>query len=77
MKCEALTELSLPCSVTEIEHSAFSMCINLKKIYIPKGVKKIHKQSFFWCRKLTIHAAAGSYAEKYARENNIPFVAEG
>ena len=25
---------------------------------------------------LTIHAAAGSYAEQYAKENHIPFVAE-
>jgi hypothetical protein len=28
------------------------------------------------CRKLTIYAPAGSYAEQYAKENNIPFVAE-
>ena len=26
--------------------------------------------------KLEIHAPAGSYAETYAKENNIPFVAE-
>ena len=25
---------------------------------------------------VTIHAPAGSYAEQYAKENNIPFVAE-
>ena len=26
--------------------------------------------------KVTIHAAAGSYAESFAKENNIKFVAE-
>ena len=26
--------------------------------------------------KLTIHAPAGSYAEQFAKENNIPFIAE-
>ena len=25
---------------------------------------------------IAIHASAGSYAEQYAKENNIPFVAE-
>jgi hypothetical protein len=29
-----------------------------------------------YCPNLTIHAPAGSYAEAYAKENNIPFVAE-
>ena len=28
------------------------------------------------CDNFTIHAPAGSYAEQYAKENNIPFVAE-
>ena len=32
--------------------------------------------AFVDCPNLTIHAPAGSYAEQYAKENHIPFVAE-
>ena len=46
----------------------------------PSGVGKstvLKKRSVSgaW-NSLTIHAPAGSYAETYAKENNIPFVAE-
>ena len=38
-------------------------------VMIPDGVTTITIYPF------TIHAPAGSYAETYAKENNIPFVA--
>ena len=53
---------------------SFCVCQNLKHAYIPASVKQI--RSFVKCHALTIHAPAGSYAETYAKENNIPFVAE-
>ncbi len=37
---------------------------------------RIGTDAFKDCHKLTIHAPAGSYAEQYAKENNIPYVAE-
>ena len=32
--------------------------------------------AFLGCPKPVIHARAGSYAEQYAIENDIPFIAE-
>ena len=51
-------------------------CVYLTDIVIPASVTEIGTGAFRDCRKLTIHAPAGSYAEQYARDNNIPFVAE-
>lgn len=74
--CKSLKQVSLPESVTEIGTQAFDGCSNLSDIILPAGIKKIENDSFEKCKKLTIHAPAGSYAEQYAKENNIPFVAE-
>ncbi len=35
----------------------------------------IEHDAFSGCDKLTIYAPTGSYAEAYAKENNIPFEA--
>ena len=66
----------IPQSVTEIEALAFMNCSQLTKISIPASVKTIGTEAFAGCPNLTIHAPAGSYAEQYAKENNIPFVTE-
>ena len=42
-------------------------------VVIPAGVTEIGSSAFDGCKKLTIHAPAGSYAEQYARENDIKF----
>ena len=73
--CTALTGGTVPEQVTEIQGWAFHGCSSLNDIYIHGGVRKIHKTAFADCPKLTIHAPAGSYAEQYAQENNIPFQA--
>ena len=75
--------------IKEIPGRTFCWCTNLKTIKLPKSVKKISAYKFDddknrlksdWafvdCPNLTIHAPAGSYAEQYAKENHIPFVAE-
>ena len=69
-------ELTYINNLTTIENQAFFMCEKLEEVYIPETVTLIHKFAFDWCPKFTIHAPAGSYAETYAKENNIPFVAE-
>ena len=66
----------IPEHIAEIESWAFHGCVNLQSVMIHAGVTKIHKTAFAECPALTIHAPAGSYAETYAKENNIPFVAE-
>lgn len=74
--CNGLTSVTIPDSVTSIGNWAFSDCSSLKSVMIPNGVTKIYQESFSDCPNLTIHAPAGSYAEQYAKENNVPFVAE-
>ena len=73
--CEGLTDVILPDSVTEIEDYAFYECKNLTNIIIPDSVKSIGNMTFWGCKNLTIYGESGSYAEKYAKNNKIKFVA--
>ena len=60
--------------VTTIGAHAFNTS-ELKEITIPASVTEIGDGAFY-ATLVTIHAPSGSYAETYAKENNIPFVAE-
>lgn len=71
--CDSLTSVTIPCGVTEIGGDAFYNCYNLTDITIPSSVVKIGENAFERCRSLTIHAPAGSAAERYARGKGIPF----
>ena len=62
--------------IVSIGSWAFEKCEKLKTVTIPESVTNIERGAFSGCLNLTIHAPAGSYAEQYAKENNIPFVAE-
>lgn len=44
-------------------------------VTIPESVTEIEDFAFDGCKKLTIHAPAGSAAEQYAKENGIRFEA--
>ena len=71
--CSSLTSVVIPESVTEIEDHAFYGCSSLTSVVIPKSVTKIGWFSFDHCPNLTIYAPAGSTAEEYAKEYEIPF----
>ncbi len=73
--CEGLKEITIPDGVTSIKANAFRDCVNLEKITIPESVKEINS-AFRGCYSITIHCQSGSYAEKYAKENKIDYVAE-
>ena len=74
--CKNLTEVSIPDNVTSIGYEAFSGCESLESIAIPKSVTSISASAFNNDDNLTMYGRAGSYAETYANENNIPFVAD-
>lgn len=71
--CTGLRDITIPNSVTKIGDRAFGNCTSLRGITIPSGVTKIGDDIFMRCIDLTIYTPAGSYAEQYARENNICF----
>ena len=85
--CTALEKVVFADGVAAISEKAFRNCVALKSIYIPSSVTDIHEKAFecaqntmygwkYWTCVEIIHAPTGSYAEKYAKENNIKFVAE-
>ena len=75
-KCESLIKIVLPAGVESLGLGAFGNCKNLEEIHISGVISAIEMLAFEGCPKLTIYAPAGSNAEQYAKENNIPFVAE-
>lgn len=74
--CKRLKKMSIPNGVRSIDYDAFYGCCNLTDLMLPDTVETIAKDSFSKCPLLTIYAPSGSYAEHYAKENNISFVAE-
>lgn len=79
VNCNNLECIIIPDGVTSIGAGAFSGCTNLKKLVIPSSVTEIERNQnyedvFQSCDNLTIYGYIGSYAETYAKENNIPFV---
>ena len=73
--CNGLTNVTICDGVTEIGSNAFFSCQSLVRITIPDSVTTIGEDAFKGCNTLTIYGRQGSYAEQYAKENNIPFVA--
>ena len=76
LNCLNLKSVTLPLGLTSIGYGAFYGCHNLKDATIPSTVINWSSSSFEDCPNLTIHAPAGSYAEQYAKEHGIPFMAE-
>ena len=74
--CISLEKVTLPPTVKTLGMYAFAYCTGLKEIYIPETVTKISSVAFEGSKSLTIHAPAGSYAEEFAKKNDIRFIAE-
>lgn len=74
--CVSLEELHLPEKCKTISNYAFAGLKSLKRLHIPTSVTGIGYDAVVDCPGLTIYAPADSYAEQYAKEHNIPFVAK-
>ena len=72
LSCTGLTNITIPNSVTSIGSWAFNGCTDLTNITIPDSVTSID-YAFNGCTNLTIYCYPNSYAEKYAKSNNIPY----
>lgn len=75
--CTGLVNMTIPDGVRKIHKWTFCGCTSLKNVTIPDGVRKIDKAAFEDCdrTRLTICAAAGSYAEEFAMEYKYSFSA--
>ncbi len=73
MMCENLRSVSISNTVTSIEDGAFSDCYNLKSITLTKDTTFIGEGAFRACTSLTIYCPKNSYAQKYAKTNDIPY----
>ena len=73
--CTSLQSITIPDSITSIADYAFYYCTSLQSITIPDSVTNISESAFRSCPNVTIHAPADSYAEQYAKRNNIKFQA--
>lgn len=72
-KCVGLKKVILPETVEKISKKAFIDCPDLKEIYIPSSVMKISDQAFVNVNNFNMYVEKGSYAEKYAKNNNISY----
>ncbi|MDD6409781.1 MAG: leucine-rich repeat protein [Oscillibacter sp.] len=71
------SEIHVPGTVKTLVGGTFNQCCNLT-LYLPASVTEIDQKVCWDGDKpglREIHAPSGSYAETYAKENNIPFVA--
>lgn len=65
---------AIPAGVTEIGSRAFDYCPGLTDVTIPDSVTSIGEFAFFDCPNVKVYGKAGSAAEQYCRENELPFV---
>lgn len=72
--CSGLNDITIPESVISIGNFAFAGCSVLTDIRIPENVTSIGKDVFWECHEdLILLVTAGSYAETYAKGNDIPY----
>lgn len=73
--CWSIKRVDIPSGVARIEDSTFTMCDALERITILENVTHIGANAI--PGKCTIYGKTGSYAEYYAGEHQIKFVAIG
>ena len=65
--------MTIPDGVTDIGCMAFDMCDNLTSVIIPDSVTSIGDWAFGSGGSVTLSITRDSFAEQYAKDNNIPY----
>lgn len=76
---DRIVSVAIPEGICALGEKVFCGNMQIENVQLPKSVTAIGNNAFRSYRgpaSITIHAPAGSYAEQYAKENGIPFVAE-
>ena len=76
---DRIVSVMVPEGICSLGDNVFWGNYGLDEIYLPNSVTAIGADAFRTYRSpesITIHAPTGSYAEQYAKEQGIPFVAE-
>lgn len=72
-RCSSLKNVILPDTCTAIRKYSLASCPQLESVFIPASVTTIEDNAFKGSTAVTITGYFGSYAEEYAKANNIPF----
>ncbi|MBR3819145.1 MAG: leucine-rich repeat domain-containing protein [Clostridia bacterium] len=75
-ECKKLTDLYVEAGEEIFYWGRYNGLPYLKRLHLTDSIKEFKWDIPQECRDIIIHAPAGSYAETYAKENSIPFVAE-
>lgn len=75
-ECSSLSEVNLPKSLLSIDKLTFSNCGSLKKIIIHENTNSIGN-AFVNSDDVNIYGYSGTYAEVFAKINNIKFYSMG
>lgn len=68
-----ITKIVVSETVTTIGQETFCGCTDLSRVYIPNSVTNISNDAFKECPNVTMYIYRNSYAEKYAKENEIKY----
>ena len=68
-----ITSVEISEGIATIDSLAFMECPSLEKVYIPDSVTSIGTQAFYGFNGI-IYCNSGSYAHKFAMDNNIKYV---
>lgn len=72
--CTSLTNAVLPSGTHFLTSRIFENCTRLTSVYIPDDVSKIADTTFYGCTNVVLSVAANSYAQKWAVDNNVPYI---
>lgn len=75
--CSSLTDAVMESGVENIGSSAFSYCPKLTAVTVPASVFSIGSEAFRYSDSVKMYGTSGSYAETYAKANQIPFTDPG